>query len=97
MWSRPGLYALVVPEAMSCGTPVIVSNVGALPYFIENNKNGFVFKDRDTNDLRDKLNIIIKNKKLAETMGRNGRKLVELKYNWQVIAKNVRKIYSNKT
>lgn len=96
VWGRPGLYALVVPEAMSCGTPVIVSNVGALPDFIEDNKNGFVFEDRNINDLSDKLNKIINNKKLAETMGRNGRKLVELKYNWQVIAKNVRKIYSSK-
>ena len=95
-WSRPGLYALVVPEAMSCGTPVIVSNVGALPYFIEDDRNGFVFEDRNVDDLSDKLNKIIKNKKLAEAMGRSGRKLVELKYNWQVIAKNVRKIYSSK-
>lgn len=94
VWGRPGLYALVVPEAMSCGTPVIVSNVGALPYFIENDKNGFTFEDRNITDLRDKLNKIIENKKLADSMGSSGRKLVELKYNWQIIAANVRKIYS---
>lgn len=93
VWSRPGLYALVVPEAMSSGTPVIVSNVGSLPYFIEDNKNGFVFEDRNIDDLRKKLLTIITNKKLIETMGKYGRKLVEEKYNWTSIAKNVRKIY----
>lgn len=93
-WSRPGLYALVVPEAMSCGTPVIVSNVGALPYFIENNLNGFTFKDRDVNDLRNKITKIISNTSLVESMGRRGRELVEKKYNWEIIAKNVERIYS---
>lgn len=95
VWGRPGLYALVVPEAMSCGTPVIVSNVGALPYFIEDNKNGLVFKDRDVDDLRKKLLTIITNKKLIERMGNYGRKLVEEKYSWVSIAKHVRKIYLN--
>ena len=93
IWGRPGLYALVVPEAMSCGTPVIVSNVGALPYFIEDNKNGFVFEDRNVIDLSNKLNKIIKNEKLIEKMGVSGRKLAESKYSWQTIAVNVRKIY----
>lgn len=91
--SRPGLYALVVPEAMSCGTPVMVSNVGALPYFIENDKNGYVFKDRDIDDLRTKLKKIIYNKSVIERMGKNGRRLVEEKYNWNNIAKKARKIY----
>lgn len=94
VWKRPGLYALVVPEAMSCGTPVIVSNVGALPYFIEDNSNGFVFKDRDVEDLKNKITEIIKNNNLIEKMGRNGRNLVEKKYNWKVIAKNVERIYA---
>lgn len=95
VWKRPGLYALVVPEAMSCGTPVMVSNVGALPDFIEKGSkiNGFVFKDRDINDLQTKLKKLIKDKVLVEKLGKNGRGLVESKYDWQVIARNVYRIY----
>lgn len=95
-WGRPGLYALVVPEAMSCGTPVIVSDVGALPDFIEKGKgmNGFVFKDRDSKDLQNKIQKIISDKELLHRLGKNGRHLVETRYDWLVIANNVRNIYS---
>lgn len=92
---RPGLYALVIPEAMACGTPVIVSDVGALPDFIENNENGFVFHDRDTKELQAKILKITTNKKLAEKMGKKCRELAIKKYDWKVIAKNTAKIYSN--
>lgn len=95
VWSRPGLYALVVPEAMSCGTPVIVSNVGALPDFIEKNLNGFTFEDRNVKDLENKISKIVGDKRLVERMGEKGRYLVEKKYNWKIIAEKVRKIYKN--
>jgi len=94
-WKKSGLYALVAVEAMSCGTPIIVSDVGALPDFVEDNKNGFIFHDRDVSDLRAKIEKIIENKELALQMGETCRKLVEEKYNWEKIAKNVRQIYSN--
>jgi len=80
---------------MSCGTPVIVSDVGALPDFIESNKNGFVFHDRDLNDLNKKISRIIEDKILAISMGKYCRNIVEKRYDWKVIAKKVRKIYAS--
>ena len=38
-------FGLVLIEAMSCGCPAIVSNLGALPEIIENGVNGFVCKN----------------------------------------------------
>lgn len=94
-WSRAGLYALVIPESMSCGTPVIVSNVGALPDFIETGRliNGYVFQDRNVVDLRNKIRKILFNPKLRNKMSINCRRLVEEKYDWNVIARKVKKIY----
>lgn len=46
---------LVALEAMSCGLPVISSNIGAIPEYIENGKNGFLFKSGDINELTEKI------------------------------------------
>lgn len=46
---------MVVPEAMACGTPVIVSDtVGAKDYVVDG-ENGLIFKTGDDQDLAEKL------------------------------------------
>lgn len=46
---------LVGLEAMACGTPVIGSNAGALPSYIEDNYNGFIVKPGSSEDIYLKL------------------------------------------
>lgn len=93
-YKKTELFGLVVVEAMASGTPVIVSSAACLPELVENGINGFVFKDGDANDLREKVETIVHNKKLIETMGVAGRKIAEEKYNWEVIATQVRETYN---
>ena len=35
-------FPLVIIEAMSCGLPVVASNVGGIPEIVKNNINGFL-------------------------------------------------------
>ena len=54
----PSLYEgfpNVLCEAMSCGLPVICSNVCDNPTIVKDGINGFVFNPRDVNDLVDKI------------------------------------------
>lgn len=43
MPSRWEGFGLVAIESLRCGTPVLCSNRGALPFLIEDNKSGFIF------------------------------------------------------
>ncbi|MEX2514718.1 MAG: glycosyltransferase family 4 protein [Candidatus Paceibacterota bacterium] len=53
--SKKEAVGMVVPEAMACGTPVIVSDsVGAKDYVVEG-QNGFVFKTGDHEELAEKI------------------------------------------
>jgi glycosyltransferase involved in cell wall biosynthesis len=87
------LFGLVLIEAMACGTPVIASSAASLPELIRDGYNGYIFEDSNVNSLRKKMLTIINDPKLIQKMGLNGRKLVEDKFNWSVISKNVRSIY----
>lgn len=44
-------YPNVVAEAMSCGLPVICSNVYENPYIVEEGVNGFLFNPEDPSDI----------------------------------------------
>lgn len=54
-------YSLVTQEAFITKTPVIASNIGALPEFVEHNKNGLLFRPGDSDDLYEKIRALIEN------------------------------------
>lgn len=65
-------------EVMACNIPVLISDSGENKLWIEDNKNGFLFKTSDTNDLIYKLQNIsnIGHKKLDQ-ISCNGLKLIK--------------------
>lgn len=52
-------YPNVVAEAMSCGLPVICSNVYENPYIVEEGVNGFLFNPEDPKDIARAIKKII--------------------------------------
>ncbi len=49
---------LVIAEAMSCGLPVIASNVGGIPEIVRNEVNGLLFEKGDLNMLEEAINRV---------------------------------------
>lgn len=67
---------LTSAEAMACGCPVVSTNVGAIAKtVIKHGVNGFIGKNE--RELRHYCNILLKDKKLAEKMGKEARKSAE--------------------
>lgn len=62
---------LVILEAFITKTPIIASNIGALPEFIKNKENGLLFKVGNSNDLNEKINLIIDNPHLISRFKQN--------------------------
>ena len=48
-------------EAFACGIPVISTNVGGIPNFIQNNKSGFLINSNDLEALVEKIEFILAN------------------------------------
>lgn len=78
-----------VIEAFCLGIPVVASDNGGLPYLIEHNKNGLLFKSEDFDSLKNTLKLFEQNKNLREYLGENARKkfLEEME-----ISKNIKKL-----
>lgn len=80
----PSIYPetgpLVALEAMNYSKPIIAFGVGGLLDFVKNGANGFLVENCDINSFADKINFILRNKKIADKMGENGRKMLEEKW-----------------
>lgn len=65
-------------EYMACSLPVIASDIGEARYIVENGKNGFLATSEE--DWRNKLNFLIQDAQLRNTLGNNARKTIEERY-----------------
>lgn len=75
-------FAKVILEAMSTGTPVVVSENTGGADVIENGKNGFVVPIQDSDAIADRIQYFQENPEEAERMGENARETAE-SYTWE--------------
>lgn len=85
--------SMVVLEAMAMGKPVIGSKIGGIPEQIEDGKTGFLFEMGDMLELKNKMSLLISDRKLRENMGRAARQKLEREYSLAEHCKGLMTIY----
>ena len=78
-------------ESMAMGKPVIKAKTGCLDINIEEQSVGYYYEPHNPYDLSDKLQLLYSKPKTAERLGRNGKKLVNEKYNIDVYRYRVKR------
>jgi sulfoquinovosyltransferase len=92
MPSESETLGLVVLEAMSSGIPVVGARAGGIPDIIPpelDGKTGFLFNPGDLDDCLSKLEPLLDNQELRETIGKAARQDTE-KYDWKAATKKIR-------
>jgi glycosyltransferase involved in cell wall biosynthesis len=87
-------FGLPAVEAMSCKTPVVVTTAGSLKEVVTPDC-GILVEPQNPAALKDAIMKLLKNKKLREQMGKNGRKRAVENFSWSVAAKNTLEVYKS--
>lgn len=87
---------VVLLEAMSCGKPVIASNVGGITDIVVDGKNGFLVPPADPETLASAVVRMAKNRRLRSVLGKAARKTVDEKFNWDRIVGDLIKLYNGR-
>lgn len=74
-------FPLVILEAMEHSKPVVTTPIGGIPDIVDNEVSGLIAKEGDAQSLAESLGRLLKDKKLADVFGENGRKKLLEKYN----------------
>ena len=93
------LAPLTLKEAQLMEKPVIATDVGGDKEMMMNNKTGFLVREGNADDIIEKLRQIFDDYDLAQEMGKEGRKFVNLEFNWEKVTNNfldIIKPYLNK-
>ncbi len=79
-------------EAVASGLPIIATQTGGSDELVRNGVNGLIVKMQDSNDLTDKLSMLIEQEQLRKNMGRLSRELA-LTLSWESVAKQYVELY----
>jgi glycosyltransferase involved in cell wall biosynthesis len=85
----------VILEAMSCGLPVVATNVCGNKEVISNGENGFLVPPKSPKLLAEAILNLLGNVSLRNRIGRAARKTIEERYTWDQITDNVLSCYSH--
>lgn len=85
--------SMVVLEAMAAKKPVIVTDVGDNRYVVKNNETGVIVPRADIERLAGKMEELINNQELRETLGRRAREWVTINCTSNKMANDYESIY----
>lgn len=75
-------FGVSAVESMSCGTPVIVTDVSGFKEVVVDNETGFIVPRCSAEAIADKMEYFYYNENMIKTMGEKGRERVLKRYDW---------------
>lgn len=87
-------FPLVLLEAMQYKLPIVSTYEGAIPQMVENNKNGFLVKQRNIEELADKLELLLIQPEMRLNMGLAGFRKYTEEYTINRFEQNINRIFT---
>src|SRR5690606_6488794 len=73
-----------VMEAMALGLPVVSTNVGGIPYLVENENTALLVDDNDVGMIVSQIERLLGDNELSKILSSNGRQLAET-WDWDKV------------
>lgn len=87
--------SVAITEAMACGKPIIATDWEGNRLAVKDGVNGFIVPEKDSSAIAGALDKLIDSPQLRREMGRQGLKLAEEEFNFDIIGRNLSQIFKD--
>jgi glycosyltransferase involved in cell wall biosynthesis len=87
------MFAYTILEAMAFSRPVVATRLGGNPEAVVDQLSGFLVPREDPAQLAEKILALLSDPDLRKRMGREGRRIVEEKFNVRITASRLLRVY----
>lgn len=84
-----GGFPTKLGEYLATGNPVIVTDVGEIHHFLTDNKNIFFAEPGNPQSFAEKLDYVLSNPKISESVGKEGKNVARANFNYRVASKKI--------
>ena len=85
-------FPVVILEAMACGLPIVATNVGGIPYVVNEEENGFLVMPKNSEQIAEKILFLLENKNVSEEISKKNKEMIK-KYDLNNIIQELEKVY----
>jgi glycosyltransferase involved in cell wall biosynthesis len=83
-------FGIVFIEAMTAHLPIVATNVGAIPDFVEEGRNGWLVQPGDVQGIAEALLKLLENPQMCYTFGQYSYQLTKERYSWKAVGERFR-------
>ncbi len=83
-------FGIAFLEAMQARLPIIGTNIGAVPDFVEDGFNGLLVEPGDINGISNALIKLLEQPENCRIYGERSKEIADNKYNWQAVGKRIK-------
>ena len=88
-------FGIYIAEAMASGIPVVQPALGAFPEIVKASNGGTVYPENSPESLAGALETVLNDKDMLSNFSISGRKSTEVKFNINILAREIVDIYSS--
>ncbi|HEY9016195.1 MAG TPA: glycosyltransferase [Gemmatimonadales bacterium] len=84
-------FGISISEASACGIPVVGATAGGIPDAVRAGETGLLVDSTDLQAVTATVDTLLRDRQLAQRLGRGGRKAVEEYFNWDRVTADLRR------
>jgi len=85
---------VAIMETLACGCPTLVSDYPGARDIIVDGENGLLVRQKSSIMIAEKINYLLDNPKIRESLGKNGRESIQKKFDWQVVSAEFQAVFN---